>query len=84
MSLSGTAIYTLDGLRAAIAKLDDLPGDTPIVVAENDGNEEDSYSWIHDIDVALWDETIRYELPGTHPDGKEQAPEDAVKAIFIW
>lgn len=84
MSLSGTAVHTLGQLRDQLAKLDDLPAETPLVIAMDDGNEEDSYGWIGDIDIALWDQFVRYELPDGPGGKREAAPDDAEKAIFIW
>lgn len=65
-------IHTLDQLRAVVAELADLPGDTPIRLAEDDGNDPDSYALVSGLEIAPWDGETQCE----EGDG-------ARKAIFI-
>jgi hypothetical protein len=67
-------IYNLGALRAAVAQLADLPDETPLLRAEDDGNEDDSYSTLSEIQVEFWD-------------GETQCAADddgARKALFVW
>ncbi|MFF4417454.1 hypothetical protein ACFYY8_33435 [Streptosporangium sp. NPDC001559] len=61
---------TLGRLRAALAKIDHLPDNTPVLRGEDDGNEPDSYAQIKDLEVAYWDGETQ------HPAGR--------LSLFIW
>lgn len=75
-------MYDLDDMRSTLAKLADLPDDTPILLFLNDGNEEDSYAPATELQVTYWngyercaadDEHAKLALfftyPAEHPDG---------------
>lgn len=66
-------IITLDDLRTAHDQLAGLPGDTPILRAEDDGNEPDSYAFIGEIEIAWWDGEVQCD----------ENTENARKAVFI-
>lgn len=83
---------TLDDLRAELAKLDHLPGDTIVVLAED--GEGNGYSPLAEVEEAMYaaDSTYSGERYMTEeqrqaeddPDDWSECPEDAVKAVFLW
>lgn len=79
-------------LRAEIAKLDHLPGDTLIVMSKD--GEGNGFSPLADLDEAMYDAEStwagdRYlsdadrEATG-EPNEYSEAPESAVPAVFLW
>lgn len=64
---------TLGGLRAALAQLADLPDDTPVLRAEDDSNDPDSFAFIAELEIAPWDGETQCEA----------GDEGARKALFI-
>lgn len=75
-------IYDLEGLRDTLAKLADMPDETPIHLFLNDGNELDSYAPATELQATYWncfercgqhDEdaelALFFILPAEHPDG---------------
>lgn len=82
----------LASLRAQLAELDDLPGDTIVILSKD--SEGNRFSPLADLDTGLYDaETTwmgdRYmtdedrEATG-QPDEYPKAPESAVPAVFLW
>ncbi|MGW0587497.1 hypothetical protein [Streptosporangium sp. NPDC002607] len=67
-------VLTLADLRAAVAKLADLPDDTRVLRAEDDGNDPDSYVHIGDLQITHWDGEVQCQ----------EGDEDAKKALFVW
>ncbi|MFI6889934.1 hypothetical protein [Streptosporangium canum] len=67
-------IHALGALRAAVAELADLPDDTPIYRAEDDGNEPDSYAFLSEIEITFWDGETQCQADD----------EGAKKALFVW
>jgi hypothetical protein len=82
----------LTTLRAEIAKLDHLPGETLIVMSKD--GEGNGYSPLADLDEAMYAaETTWYgerylsdeqRAAERDPDDYSQAPDDAVPAVFLW
>jgi hypothetical protein len=75
-------VYDLERLRDTLAKLADLPGDTPISHGIDDGNEATSYKPATEVQVTHWNGYERcaegdedaelglfFILPAEHPDG---------------
>lgn len=83
---------TLDDLRAELAKLDHLPGDTIVVMAED--GEGNGFSPLADIDTAMYDPDTTWSgdrymtdedrAATGQPDEYSEAPESAVPAVFLW
>lgn len=75
-------VYDLEGLRDALAKVADLPDDTPVHLFLDDGNEATSWTPATELQVTHWngyercaehDENAELALliihPADHPDG---------------
>lgn len=83
---------TLDDLRAELAKLDHLPGDTPVILAKD--AEGNGHSPLVEVEHAMYyAETTwsgeRYMTDADRqaqdtPDDYSQAPDNAVNAVFLW
>jgi hypothetical protein len=83
---------TLDELRTAIAKLDHLPGDTPVVMSKD--AEGNGFSPLVEVDPGMYLAETTYS--GEHymteeqrqaepnPDEYSEAPDGAVPAVFLW
>ncbi|MFS1305117.1 hypothetical protein [Streptosporangium longisporum] len=67
-------INTLGDLRAALARITDMPDDTPVLRAEDDGNEPDSYTSVRDMEITFWDGETQCD----------KGDEDAREALFVW
>lgn len=83
---------TLDDLRAELAKLDHLPGDTPVVLSKD--SEGNGFSPLAEVETAMYraestwsgehymtDEQVDAD-PGY--DDEDRAPEGSVPAVFLW
>ena len=83
---------TLDDLRAELAKLDHLPGDTPAILAKD--SEGNSFSPLAELDTAMYDADTTWSgdrymtdedrAATGQPDEYSEAPESAVPAVFMW
>lgn len=83
---------TLAEFRAALAKLDYLPDDTTVVLAKD--AEGNGFSPLEAAEEGMyWAETTwsgehylteEQRLAKTDPDDYSQAPDDAVRAVFLW
>ncbi|MET8113801.1 hypothetical protein [Streptomyces prasinus] len=83
---------TLDELRAELAKLDHLPGDTPVILAKD--AEGNSHSPLTEVEHAMYlaETTWRGEHYMTEaarqtqadPDDYDEAPDGSVNAVFLW
>jgi hypothetical protein len=83
---------TLDELRAQLAKLDHLPGDTIVVLAED--AEGNGFSPLAEVEEAMYLAESTYSgerymteelrLAQEHPDDWSECPDDAVRAVFLW
>lgn len=83
---------TLDELRAELAKLDHLPGDTIVILAKD--GEGNSFSPLAEAENAMYYAETTWS--GEHylteadrqaqddPDDYSEAPDDAVPAVFLW
>lgn len=86
------ACGTLGDLRRRIAELAALPDDTPLVMAKD--REGDDFSPLDGLEEGMYlaettwsgerymTEEQRQEQD--HPDDYAEAPEDAVRALFLW
>ncbi|MFI6938847.1 hypothetical protein ACIBI4_06215 [Streptomyces sp. NPDC050418] len=83
---------TLDDLRAVLAGLEGVPGDTPVILSKDaEGNR---FSPLVEVEHAMYlaDSTYSGEryiseaerLAKPDPEEYAEAPEDAVPAIFLW
>lgn len=83
---------TLDDLRAELAKLDHLPGDTIVILAED--AEGNGFSPLAEVEDAMYDAdttwsgerymTDEARAATGEPDEYSEAPESAVPAVFLW
>lgn len=82
----------LTTLRAEIARLNHLPGETLVVMAKD--GEGNGFSPLADLDEAMYEADSTYsgdrylsdedrEATG-EPDEYGEAPESAVPAVFLW
>lgn len=79
-------------LRAQLAELDHLPGDTIVVLAKD--GEGNGFSPLAEVEDAMYDADStysgeRYMTDAAYtalddPDDYSQAPESAVPAVFLW
>jgi hypothetical protein len=82
----------LADLRAALAKLDHLPDDTPVVLAKD--AEGNGFSPLVEAEHAMYRAettwsgerylTEEQRLAEDEPDDWSEAPDDAVPAVFLW
>lgn len=82
----------LTTLRAQLAGLDHLPGETIVVLAKD--GEGNGYSPLAEVEDAMYDADStysgqRYMTDAVYtalddPDDYSQAPESAVPAVFLW
>lgn len=80
---------TLAELRAALAALN-LPDDTPVILARD--AEGNGYSPVAQADDAMYEAESTYsgqlyaspEMRAAEPDEWDEAPDSAVRAIFLW
>lgn len=85
-------MVTLDDLRAALAKLDHLPGQTVVVLAKD--GEGNGFSPLAEVEDAMYeaettwsgDRYLTEEQRGAEddPDDWSEAPDGAVPAVFLW
>lgn len=83
---------TLDELRAQLAELGHLPGDTIVILAKD--AEGNGFSPLTEVEEAMYaaDSTYSGErymteeqrLAEDDPDDWSSAPEEAVRAVFLW
>lgn len=83
---------TLDELRATLAELDHLPGDTPVIMSKD--AEGNGFSPLVEVDPGMYLAETTYS--GEHymteeqrqatddPDEYGKAPEESVRAVFLW
>lgn len=79
-------------LRAQLAELDHLPGETIVVLAKD--GEGNGYSPLAEVEDAMYDADStysgdRYMTDAEYtalddPDDYSQAPESVVPAVFLW
>lgn len=83
---------TLADLRRQLAALAHLPGDTPVVLASD--AEGNGFSPVATLDDALyvahntfsgdWYATAEMRAANPHDDDWDEAPAEAVPAVFLW
>jgi hypothetical protein len=83
---------TLDELRAELAKLDHLPGNTIVVMSED--AEGNGFSPLAEVETAMYlaESTFAGERHPTDEqvdadpgyDDEDRAPEGSVPAVFLW
>lgn len=81
---------TLDDLRAQLQELAHLPGDTLVVLAKD--AEGNGYSPLSTVDHAMYaayntwsgEHYASPETRAAEPDEWDEAPDDAVPALFLW
>jgi len=71
---------TLADLRARLAELAELPGDTPVILAKD--AEGNGYSPLGEAELAMYCAETDYS--GEYYNTEDPRPDDAVLAVFLW